>query len=181
MKEFGFVNFEENKDLDIEKARINKLSELMGIDVEELENYEIISLHPMTEIIANEFQKDFVNYRTFTSEELKNEKIFRGDLDILGDARTVLQMKDVLIEKYIERIIPISSSILDDIAMLMFVVLHPFSDIPIVNWPHRTEIIVVVPKSSGLLDKEFKTFTDAEYNETKDFLYEKNLIRVRND
>lgn len=186
MDELGFVNFEneDKNNLELELSRNEKIAELFKLSTNELENnYQILSLRPLAEIVANNFQKEVKKCRIYTISELNDDvKLLNADFHKLQDAKAISELKKTLIKEYTESIQKTDIHLLEFAAHTV-VILHPTTKGPFVNWGggYGCEVIAVIPNDNDLLSKDFKIILEDEYNEIHQLLIENDLIRKRTD
>lgn len=186
MDELGFVNFDKEyeNNLELELSRNEKIAELLKLNINKLENnYQILSLRPLAEIVANNFQKEVKKCRIYTISELYGEvELLTADFHKLKDAKAISELKKTLIKEYTESIQKTDIHLLEFAAHTL-IILHPTTKGPIVNWGggYGCEVIAVIPNDNYLLSKDFRIILEDEYNEIRQLLIDNDLIRKRTD
>lgn len=162
----------------IEISKREKIAELLGITNEEMDEYALISLYPLTEIFANNILKKHYPYIIYTIKELKEntEKFYVGSSRKLYEAETTPNNREHYIKEFSNSIYSIANDQIDGIARTP-ITISSHDGIPSVDNVGDYELIAVLSKNSKLLDKEHGLFTTDEYRKLRELLVDENLIR----
>lgn len=182
--EMGLVNFEKEKEIDIERlneietAEMEKIAEIIGINTKEMDNYGVMSLRPLTHIFANNFSKDYRKYRIYPIEELQiNAKnFFIGDLHKLGEAQTTIGEYQNKIGQFVESINLLEDNWLDGVAKD---IIHytTSSNGTSLSYGMYKEVIALLPKDNILLKRKFCHLTTEESKTLRKSLVQEGLIQ----